>query len=79
MPSTKGTDHVNTSQYPADTRKNFKRDQRTSAYRELQRRSTEERSKLETKLRERNATIDRLTKFLVGKGFAAEEVAKLVA
>lgn len=70
---------MNTSQYETDTRKQFKRDQRTPAYRELQRRSSEERTKLETKLRERNAAIERLTKKLVEAGVAAEEVAKLAA
>jgi len=70
---------VNTSQYDKETRKNRKRDQRTPAYRDLQRRSTEERTQLETKLRERNAAIDRLTKKLVEAGVAAEEVAKLAA
>lgn len=70
---------MNTSQYSEETRKSFKRDQRTPAYRELQRRSTEERAKLETKLRERNAAIERLTKKLVEAGVAAEEVAKLAA
>jgi len=70
---------VNTSQYPTETRKNFKRDQRTDAYRELQRRSAEERVKLETKLRESNMVIERLTKKLVDAGFSAVEVAKLAA
>jgi len=75
----KGTDIVNTSQYPTDTRKNFKRDQRSPAYRELQRRSSEERTKLETTLRERNEAIDRLKKKLVEAGVASDEVAKLAA
>jgi len=70
---------MNTSQYPADTRKDFKRDQRTPAYRELQRRASEERSQLEIKLRERNEAITRLTKKLVEAGFNADEVAKLAA
>ena len=75
----KGTDTVNTSQYPAETRKNHKRDQRSPAYRELQRRASEERTKLETKLRERNEVIDRLKKKLVEAGVNADEVAKLAA
>ncbi len=70
---------VNTSKYDAETRSQFKRDQRTPAYRELQRRFAEERSQLETKLRERNASIDRLTKRLIEAGFNADEVAKLAA
>ena len=70
---------MNTSQYPAETRKNVKRDQRSPAYRDLQRRSSEERTKLETKLRERNEVIDRLKKKLVEAGVATEEVAKLAA
>ena len=70
---------MNTSQYPAETRKNHKRDQRSPAYRDLQRRSSEERTKLETKLRERNEVIDRLKKKLVEKGVDADEVAKLAA
>ena len=70
---------MNTSQYPAENRKNFKRDQRTPAYRELQRRSSEERTKLETKLRERNEVVDRLKKKLVESGVNADEIAKLAA
>lgn len=68
-----------TSQYDADTRKQFKRDQRTPAYRDLQRRSAEQRALLETKLRDRAEAIGRLTKKLVDAGFAADEVAKLAA
>lgn len=70
---------MNTSQYQTDTRKQYKRDQRTPAYRELQRRTTEQRVQLETKLRERNEAVDRLVKRLVAAGFAADEVAKLAA
>ncbi len=70
---------MKTSQYDAPTRKNLKRDQRTLAYRELQRRTSEERTQLETKLRERNEVIDRLKKKLVDAGFNADEVAKLAA
>jgi len=75
----KGTDTVNTSKYPPETRKNFKRDQNSPAYRDLQRRSSEERTKLETKLRERNEAVDRLKKKLVEAGVNADEVAKLAA
>lgn len=70
---------MNTSQYDADTRKDWKRAQRTPAYRELQRRSAEQQMLLETKLRERNEAVARLTKKLVDSGVAAEEVAKLAA
>ena len=70
---------MDSSQYPAEIRKNFKRDQRTPAYRDLQRRSSEERTKLETKLRERNEAIDRLKKKLLEAGFKEDEVAKLAA
>jgi uncharacterized protein YlxW (UPF0749 family) len=68
---------MNTSKYDTQTRKTSKRDQRTLAYRELQRRTAEERSQLETKLRDRNDAIARLTKRLVEKGVAADEVAQL--
>lgn len=70
---------MRTSQYDADTRKQIKRDQRTAAYRELQQRAAEERTQLETKLRERNSAIERLKKKLVEHGVAADEVAKLAA
>jgi predicted nuclease with TOPRIM domain len=70
---------MNTSKYPADTRKQLKRDQRTPAYLDLRRRTAEERAQLETTLRDRNAAIDRLTKKLVAAGVPAEEVAKLAA
>ena len=70
---------MNTSQYPTETRKNFKRDQRTPAYLALQKRSVEVRTQLEIKLRERNEAIARLVKKLVEAGVAAEEAAKLAA
>ena len=70
---------MQTSQYPAETRKNLKRDQRSPAYRDLQRRSSEERTKLETALRERNEVIDRLKKKLIETGVNVDEVAKLAA
>jgi hypothetical protein len=51
---------MNTTQYPDDLRKQYKLDQRTPAYRELQKRAAEDRLRLETLLRERNATIAQL-------------------
>lgn len=68
---------MNTSQYDTESRKQSKRDQRTPAYRELQRRSSEERSRLETALRARNEAIDRLVKRLATAGVSAEEAATL--
>lgn len=68
-----------TSKYDSETRKSIKRDQRTPAYRDLQRRTAEERGQLETKLRERNATIELLKKKLLERGVNADEVAKLAA
>lgn len=70
---------MNTSKYDDSTRKNLKRDQRTHAYRELQRRSSEERAQLEAKLRERNEAIKRLKQKLVEAGFAADAVEKIAA
>jgi hypothetical protein len=70
---------MRTSQYDANSRKQLKRDQRSPAYRELQRRSAGERAKLETALRSRNEVIERLKKKLVEAGLAAEEVARLAA
>jgi hypothetical protein len=70
---------MNTSKYSEESRAQYKRDQRTLAYRELQRRTAEQRTQLEIKLRDRNEAIARLTKKLVEAGFAAEEVAKLAA
>jgi predicted nuclease with TOPRIM domain len=75
----KGTDTVNTSQYPADTRKQLKRFQRTPGYQVMKQQHNAEREKLETKLRERNDAIERLKKKLVESGVNAEEVAKLAA
>lgn len=68
-----------TSKYDSETRKNMKRDQRSPAYRELQRRSSEERTQLEIRLRERNEAIDRLKKKLVEVGITPDIVAKLAA
>jgi predicted nuclease with TOPRIM domain len=74
-----GTDIVNSSKYPTETRENIKRAQRTFEYRELQRRSAEERNKLEAKIRERNEAIKRLKQKLIDAGFSAADVAKLAA
>lgn len=70
---------MDTSKYAPETRKQVKRDQRTPAYQDLKRRFAEQRTQLETKLRERNDAIARLTQKLVAAGFPAEEVAKLAA
>jgi predicted nuclease with TOPRIM domain len=70
---------MNTSQYPADNRKQFKRDQRTPAYRDLQKRAAEERGKLESTIRTRNEVIDRLKKKLAAVGVTEAEVAQLAA
>lgn len=70
---------MNTSKYDTQTRRDMKLDQRSPAYRELQRRAATERVQLETKLRERNEVIDRLKQKLVEVGFAADDVAKLAA
>jgi hypothetical protein len=70
---------MDTSKYETETRKQLRRDQRTLAYRELQKKSAEQRTQPETKLRERNEVIARLVKKLVESGVAAEEAAKLAA
>jgi predicted nuclease with TOPRIM domain len=70
---------VNTSQYPAETRKHLKRFQRSSAYQLMKREHVAAREQLETKLRERNETIERLKKKLVESGVSADEVSKLAA
>jgi hypothetical protein len=70
---------MDTSQYEATSRKQFKRDQRTPAYRDLQKRSAEARAQLETALRARNEAVTRLTNALVAAGIDAEAVAKLAA
>jgi predicted nuclease with TOPRIM domain len=75
----KGTDSMQTSKYDAQTRASMKLEQRSPEYRELQRRSAEERAKLETKLRERNAVIARLKKKLVEVGCTAAAVDDLAA
>ena len=70
---------MNSSQYLPEDRKQLKLDQRTPAYRELQRRSAEQRTKLEAALRARNAVIDRLAQRLVESGVPPAEVAALAA
>lgn len=70
---------MNTSQYDSQTRKNLKRFQRSSAYELMKKEHLAAREKLETQLRARNETIDRLKKKLVEAGVAADEVAKLAA
>jgi hypothetical protein len=70
---------MNTSQYPADTRKQLKRLARSPDYQRLQQATRAERERLETALRERNVTIERLKKKLVEAGVAADEIAKLAA
>ena len=70
---------MHTSKYDSETRKSIKRDQRTPAYADLQRRAAEERGQLETKLRARNVTIELLKKKLLERGVNADELAKLAA
>lgn len=64
---------MNTSQY--DNRKQFKRDQRTPAYRELQRRTADERTKLEQLLKQRGELIKKLAGRL---NMSATEVRELL-
>lgn len=70
---------MDTSKYDPSNREITKRDQRSPAYRDLQRRAAEERAKLETKLRARNEVIDRLKKKLVEAGVREDVVAQLAA
>lgn len=70
---------MNTSQYDAQTRKDIKRFQRTSAYQLMKKEHAAAREQLETKLRARNEAIDKLKKKLVDVGVDADEVAKLAA
>ena len=67
------------SKYDTQTRRDMKLSQRSPAYRDLQRRTAEQRRLLETKLRERNEVIDRLKKKLVEVGCTADVVARLAA
>ena len=59
---------MNTSKYDSSTRQSTKLDQRSDAYRDLQQRAARDRALLESKLRARNETIDRLKKKLVESG-----------
>lgn len=70
---------MNTSKYDSSTRQKMKLDQRSPAYRELQRRAAEERLRLETKLRARNAAIELLKKKLVEFGVDAADLAEIAA
>ncbi len=70
---------MNTSKYDPLTRKDMKLGQRSPAYRDLQRRTAAQRVQLETKLRERNAVIDRLKKKLVEVGCTSDDVELLGA
>lgn len=70
---------MDSSKYDAQTRREMKLDQRSPAYRELQQRSAEERSKLEAALRARNAAIARLKKKLVEVGCPVADVEQLAA
>jgi len=70
---------MQTSKYDAQTRRDMKLEQRSPEYRELQRRAAEERSKLEAKLRERNAVITRLKQKLVEIGCPQADVEQLAA
>lgn len=68
---------MNTSQYPAETRKDIKRFQRTPGYQAVKKEHLAAREQLETKLREKTEIIERLKKKLVEAGVAADEVAQL--
>ena len=68
---------MNTSQYDQQTRKNLKRFQRSPAYQAMKKAHDAAREALETKLRQRNETIEILKKKLVESGVAADEVSKL--
>ncbi len=70
---------MDSSKYDVQTRRDMKLGQRSLAYRDLQRRTADERSKLEAKLRERNEVIDRLKKKLVEVGCSADSVERLAA
>ena len=70
---------MNTSKYDPATRKQLKRFQRSLGYDVMKKEHLAARELLETKLRERNETIDRLKKKLVEAGVNADEVAKLAA
>jgi hypothetical protein len=66
-----------TSQYDPQTRKNLKRFQRSPAYQVMKKAHVAAREALETKLRQRDETIELLKKKLAESGVSADEVAKL--
>lgn len=70
---------MNTSQYDRETRKQVKRFQRSPGYQAMKKAHLAERAQLETKLRDRDAVIERLTNKLVEAGIPPAEVAKLAA
>ncbi len=70
---------MKTSKYDAETRKHLKRFQRSPGYQAMKKEHLAERERLETKIRDRNAVIDRLKTKLLAAGFPADEVAKLAA
>lgn len=70
---------MDTSKYDSETRKQLKRFQRSSAYELMKKKHAAEREQLEAKLRERNATIEKLKKKLVEAGVSADEVDKIAA
>lgn len=70
---------MNTSKYDPQTRKQLKRFQRSAGYQAMKKEHVAARERLETQLRERNETINRLKKKLVEAGVAAEEVAQIAA
>ncbi len=69
---------MNTSQYDSATRKHLKRFQRSSAYELMKKEHVAVREQLETKLRARNETIEKLKKKLI-EFMSADEIAKLAA
>lgn len=68
---------MDTSKYDSGTRKDIKRFQRSPAYQVMKKEHVAAREALETKLRQRNETIELLKKKLVESGISADEVAKL--
>ena len=70
---------MNTSQYPAELRKDLKRFQRSPGYQLMKKEHLAERERLETKLRERDAMIALLKQKLADAGVSADEIAKLAA
>jgi hypothetical protein len=68
---------MDSSKYSQDARPQWKFDQRTPAYLDLQQRSAAARVQLERVLRDRNATIERLAARLRQAGVSAAEVASL--